>query len=81
MKIKIDAKGEKRPVRLSFWIPAGVAGLPAVSNLLVKKTGGRVSPRQLRALVKAIRETHKKFGPLTIVDVESADGDIVKISI
>ncbi len=81
MKIKINAKDEGHRVHLSFWVPTGLAGLPGICNLLAEKTPGKLSPQQLRALIRAVKETRKKFGPMIIVDVESAGGDIVKISI
>jgi len=81
MRVKINAKGDEHRVRLSFWVPTGIAGLPGVSNLLAQKAENKISPQQLRALISAVKKTRRKFGPMTIVDVESADGDIVKITI
>ena len=81
MRIKINAKSDGHKVRMSFWVPTGAASLPGVTSLLVKNTSGKISPQQMRALVRAVKVTRKKFGPMTIVDVETADGDIVKISI
>ena len=81
MRVKINAKDDGRRVRMSFWVPTGLVGLPGVGRLILKETSGKLTPKQLRALVKAVKETRKKFGPMTIVDVESADGSIVKISI
>ncbi len=81
MRIKVNAKDKGHRVRLSLWVPNGLVSMPAVSRLILKETSGKLTPQQLRALVKAIKETRKRFGPMNIVDVETADGDIVKISI
>ncbi|HOP12059.1 MAG TPA: hypothetical protein PK629_11265 [Oscillospiraceae bacterium] len=81
MRVKINAKSDGHRVRMSFWVPTGAAALPGVSKLLANKTENVISPNQLRALIRAVKKTRRKFGPMTIVDVETADGDIVKISI
>ena len=52
-----------------------------VVNELRKQGNIDIQPEHIGLLFKEIKNIRKNFGRLTIVDVESADGDRVKIDI
>lgn len=81
MKIEVVTEDFKMklPVPLPTFLIRGIVieyALKGVSNASVK-----MSKEQSRKLAKAIRKCAGKYKGLTIVDVESSDGEIVKITL
>ncbi len=86
MRIKITEEGKKL---FSLWIPERIvlnsfsASLfPLFANRKLKKRGIKLTGRTCRKFVRALYKSKKHFGgKLDIVDVESAGGSKVKITI
>ena len=75
--------------RLAFWVPTcclGIAVKSAVKSELkrAEKKGNELEPinkKEIREIVKNLREAKKFHGKLEIVTVEAADGTRVKITL
>lgn len=72
-------------VRITIPIANGLICNPVSAKLIVnqlKKQGNiDIQPEHINLLFKEIKNIRKNFGKLTIVDVQSADGERVKIQI
>jgi hypothetical protein len=77
MWIKVHADGK----RFSLPIPNACLeiGLRIAGRTLAGKEDFPLTEAQLRMLAKGLREARRDYGHLTLVDVETADGEIVKI--
>ncbi len=77
MYIKIRAEGKRFTLPLpNFLFDLGAWGMGIA---LKKNTDIPLTKEQLRQLVSALKEAKRTYGSLTLVDVETAQGDIVKI--
>jgi hypothetical protein len=77
MYIKIRADGKRFTLPLpNFLFDLGAWGMGIA---LKKNTEIPLTKEQLRQLVSALKEAKRTYGRLTLVDVETAQGDIVKI--
>lgn len=77
MWIKVHADGK----RFSLPIPNACLeiGLRIAGRTLAGREDFPLTETQLRLLANGLREARRDFGRLTLVDVETADGEIVKI--
>ncbi len=85
MKIKINSKGKNInlifPNRLFFnWFTAWIAA-NAINNNSDDFPNKNIRARDLRNFFDELNRVKKKHGNLKIVDIESANGDIVKITL
>lgn len=85
MRILIQSSGEKAikitlPTRMLFNSLTASIGAKAIRRY-VSTDDVKLSSADLRRLMKEINKIKKRFPGLLIVDVESSDGDIVKISL
>lgn len=77
MWIKVHADGK----RFSLPIPNACMeiGLRIAGRTLAGREDFPLTEAQLRMLAKGLREARRDYGHLVLVDVETVDGDIVKI--
>ena len=77
MWIKVHADGKR------FSLPIPTACLESGIRIAGRTLAGReefpLTEAQRRLLAKGLRDARRDFGRLTLVDVETADGEIVKI--
>lgn len=83
MRIIIESPGEKTirlifPTRLLFNNLTALIGAGTI-NKYIPSSSPRISAGQLRGLIKEINRVKRKYRDFVLVDVESSDGDIVKI--
>ena len=86
MQIKIKAKDENKninillPTSLVFSNLSAIIAHKAITNK-VEKEQFSISRKDLARLMWMLRSFKKKYGKLELVDIESSDGDIIKISL
>ena len=83
MRIRIKSKDEKN-INLVLPTSLVLSDLTALiaANAINKKAETKeckISSRDLCKLMAAMRKIKKKYGRFELVDIQSADGDIVKI--
>lgn len=83
MRIIIESPGEKTirlifPTRLLFNNLTALIGAGTI-NKYIPSSSPRISVGQLRGLIKEVNRVKRKYRGFVLVDVESSDGDIVKI--
>lgn len=86
MRIKVQENGGKAinlifPTGLLFNPITAKIAFVAIEKALKQKEEFRISEKQLRQLFFALRDCKRNFPGLVLVDVESADGDLVKITL
>jgi hypothetical protein len=77
MYIKIRAEGKRFTLPLpNFLFDLGAWGL----GIALKNNADiPLTKEQLRQLVTALKEAKRTFGNLTLVDIQTAQGEIIKI--
>lgn len=77
MWIKVHADGKR------FSLPIPNACLDIGLRIAARSLSGRedipLTEAQIRLIARELRNARRDYGHLTLVDVETADGDIVKI--
>ncbi len=77
MYIKIRAEGKRFTLPLpNFLFNLGAWGMGIA---LKKNTEIPLTKEQVKQLVSALKEARRTYGRLTLVDIETAHGEIVKI--
>lgn len=77
MYIKIRAEGKRFTLPLpNFLFDLGAWGMGIA---LKKNSEIPLTKEQVKQLVRALKEAKRTYGHLTLVDIETAQGDIVKI--
>lgn len=85
MKIIIKSPNERTirlifPTRLLFNSLTAKIGAAALKKY-VPSDKFKIKPRDLHKLIKEINRIKRKYPGLVLVDVETSDGDIVKIKL
>lgn len=77
MLIKVNSEEH----RFTLPIPNCLLGLGAWGLRVASRYSDDipVTPEQLRVLIRELKKARRTFGRLTLVDIESADGEKVKI--
>ncbi|HOD93632.1 MAG TPA: hypothetical protein PLT91_07190 [Clostridia bacterium] len=83
MRIQIKSKDEKNinlllPTSLVLSNLTAVIAASAINKKIDKKDC-EISSRDLCKLMAVMRKVKKKYGRFELVDIQSSDGDIVKI--
>ena len=76
MKISVKTDGKK----FFLMFPTSLACNGLVAKIVAKHTDG-LSAEQLSKLFKALKQYRRRHGPLDLVDVATADGTKVHITI
>ena len=84
MRIKVKASGARQ---FTIALPTGMVFSPTLIHLWLRigrKYASEVpdiSPHDLRAICKAAKQIKRRYGRYELVSVESAQGDLVKITL
>lgn len=86
MQIKIKAKDENKHINILLPTSLVCSNLTAIIahkaiTSKVEKEQFSISRKDLARIMWMLRSLKKKYGKLELVDIVSADGDIVKISL
>lgn len=82
--MRIQVKGEGRDIKICLPTALVFNGITAeIAAYSIKKHApdrvNNLSPKQMRALFSEFRRIKDKYGTWTLADVQSSDGEIVKI--
>lgn len=80
MKIRLESEGHS----LHLWLPNGVIVNKLTSNLLfrrLEKWGICIPKEQRKTLLKAVRSSKSQLKGWKLLEAESADGDLVEITL
>ena len=80
MRVKVNAKGRRLTIPVPYSLLGSGLILRAISGA-VQNSAVPLTPQQMRMLVDGLKEAKRNFGPLTLVDVMSADGGTVIITL
>ena len=80
MRVKIKANGRRVTIPVPYSMLGNGLILRALSGA-VQNTEVPLTPQQMRMLIDGLREAKGNFGALTLVDVLSADGDTVTVTL